>query len=168
MNIKNSIFLIGVLLFSSGCYGTLKGKVIDAETGEPIEGAVAIAEWTKTKGLGLTYTKSMKVVEAVSDKEGNIELEGCYSPFVNPPHLTIYKKDYVAWNNEYIFPDYKKRAGFEWKSGQEFRLDKFREGYLHSKHVSFIRSSIRSTLAYEKKKNIRNVMDWEVDLAREE
>lgn len=166
MDIKKVFLLIAVLL-TTGCYGTLKGRVIDAETGEPIEGAVAVAEWTRTKGFGNTYTVSAKVVEAVSDKDGNIELDGCYRPFVNEPGLTIYKKGYVAWNNSLIFPSYKMREGFEWKSGQVFGMERFKEGYSFDKHVSFIRRSINYSLRSEKK-SIEKAMDWEIDLARAE
>lgn len=168
MNIKNIFLLIVVLLFTTGCYGTLKGKVIDAETGKPIEGAVAMAEWTKTKGLGNTYTVSAKVVEAVSDKEGNVVLEGCWCPLANKPDLTIYKKGYVAWNNVLIFPDLKLREGFEWKSGQVFRLEMFKEGYSHDKHIDFIGRAINSSLNLEAKKNIYKAFSWEVEPARKE
>ncbi len=163
MKIKSILLLLASLLISTGCYGygTLKGKVVDAETGEPIEGAVAMAEWTKTKGFGNTYTVSAKVSEAVSDKEGNFELAGCYSPFVNKPDLTIYKKGYVAWNNRYIFPDWKKRDGFEWKSGQVFRMDKFKKEYSYEKHTSFIYDSINYGLPGTKKIIIEEAIRWE-------
>ncbi len=170
MKIKSILLLLASLLISTGCYGygTLKGKVVDAETGEPIEGAVAMAEWTKTKGLGNTYTVSAKVSEAVSDKEGNFELDGCFNPFVDKPDLTIYKKGYIAWNNGYIFPDWKKREGFEWKSGLIIKLDKFIKIYKHSEHVRFIRSSINSSLPNKNKKNIENAFDWETMIAIKE
>ncbi len=153
MKIKSILLLLASLLISTGCYGygTLKGKVVDAETGEPIEGAVAMVEWTKTKGLGNTYTVSAKVVEAVSDKEGNIELEGCFSPFVNKPNLTIYKKGYVAWNNVYVFPDWKKREEFEWKDGQVFKIEKFKNTYSYVDHQFFISRAIRENLGIENK-----------------
>lgn len=162
MKIKTIILLLSALLLT-GCYGTLQGKIVDAETGAPIEGAVAMAEWTKTKGLGNTYTVSAKVLEAVSDKEGTFELGGCYSPFVDKPSLTIYKKGYVAWNNEYIFPDWAKRVGFEWKSGQVFRMEKFREDYSYNSHRSFITAAINSTIGKDDKKLIKNAYSWELE-----
>lgn len=163
MKIKNILLLLIVLLLTTGCYGPLKGKVVDAETGAPIEGAVAMAEWTRTKGFGNTYTVSAKVSEAVSDKEGNFELGGCYSPFVNKPDLTIYKKGYVAWNNEYIFPDWKKRVEFEWKSGHVFKMERFREDYSYNSHRRFITSAINSTIGKDDKKLIKNAYSWELE-----
>lgn len=166
MKINTTILLLSALLLG-GCYGAIRGKVVDAETGAPIEGAVAMAEWTRTKGLGNTYTVSAKVVEAVSDMEGNFELEGCYRPFVNEPDLTIYKKGYVAWNNVLIFPSYKVREGFNWKNGSVFKMERFKEEYSYGEHVSFIRKSINSTMAHGEKILIRNAIGEEVDLARE-
>jgi len=145
---KNNIFglvitLLLLSIFLTSCYGEMSGTVIDAETGKPIEGAIVLVEWTKTKGLGLTYTESYKVVETVTDKEGKATISGIFNPLINPPHLTIYKKGYVAWNNEYIFPDYKKRTDFVWTKGYLFKLDKFDEGiYSHKEHVLFIYSPI--------------------------
>lgn len=167
MTFKNLFLLLAVLFVTTGCYGTLRGKIVDAETGAPIEGAVAMAEWTKTKGLGNTYTVSAKVSEAVSDKDGNFELDGCYSPFVDKPSLTIYKKGYVTWNNQYIFPDWNKREGFEWKSGGVFVLERFKEGYSFDRHVSFIRRSINFSLHHEET-FIEKAMNWEIGLARDE
>lgn len=151
MKIKNILELLTVLIITTGCYGPIKGKVVDAETGAPIEGAVAMAEWTRTKGLGNTYTVSAKVVEAVTDKDGNFELGGCYSPFVNEPLLTIYKNGYVAWSSELIFPALESREGFEWKNGQVFGMEKFKNSYSYVGHKSFIRRAIRSSLGSGKK-----------------
>lgn len=163
MNIKSIFLLMAVMIIATGCYGALQGKIVDAETGEPIEGAVAMAEWTRTKGFGNTYTVSVKVSEAVSDKEGNFELDSCYSPFVNKPSLTIYKKGYAAWNNEYIFPDWQKRVGFEWKSGQVFRMERFREDYSYNSHRRFITAAINSTIGKDDKKLIKNAYSWELE-----
>ena len=110
--LKYAFIVLALIFLTAGCYGEITGTVIDAETGQPIEGAVVLVEWTVTKGLGLTYTQSYQVIEVVTDKDGKATVSGVFNPFVNPPHVTIYKKGYVAWNNEYIFPDYKKRTDF--------------------------------------------------------
>lgn len=129
------------VLFLGGCYAEITGTVVDAETGAPIEGAVVLVEWTKTRGLpGLTHTESYKVIEAVTNKDGKVTISGTFSPTVNPPHVTVYKKGYVAWNNDYIFPGWVKRKDFEWRNGFVFKLEKFKEGYSHYDHSSFIGS----------------------------
>jgi hypothetical protein len=168
MKTINAILFITMTMFLSSCYQSITGTVVDAETGQPIEGAVVLVEWTKTKGFGLTYTESYKVAETLTDKEGKFVLPGCYSSSVNAPHVTIYKKGYVAWNNEFIFPDYKKRSDFIWQKGDMLKLEKFNPAYTHDAHIVFINTVIRSTLAYEKKRQMINAFEWETDLARAE
>lgn len=129
------IGLLAMLLFITGCYAEITGTVVDAETGKPIEGAVVLVEWTKTHGFGHTYTESYKVVEAITDKDGKATIAGTFSPTVNVPHVTVYKKGYVAWNNEMIFPDYKKRTDFKWKNGYVFRLERFKPEYTYDMHT---------------------------------
>ena len=45
------IILIMVFIACSGCYSGINGKVVDGITGNPLEGAVVLAQWTKTHGL---------------------------------------------------------------------------------------------------------------------
>ena len=166
MNIKNILLLILLAQLSIGCDRELKGKAVDAETGKPIEGAVVLVEWTAIKGLpGLTHTESVKVIEAVTDKDGKFTITDALKSL---PHVTIYKKGYIAWNNKFIFPDYKKRTDFKLKNGQVFKLEKFQEGYLHTKHVRFIRLSINDSLWHEKKKRIEEAFHWESILSLSE
>lgn len=152
----------------TGCYASMSGTVVDAETGKPIEGAVVLVEWTYTSGkwMGLRSTSSYKVVETITDKEGKFKVSDVLNPFVDPPHVTIYKKGYVAWNNEYIFPDYKKREDFQWRSGYVFRLEHFKPEYKYANHTFFIHTAIR--LGLGEKKLIINAIDWEESKAFEE
>ena len=162
------MFLLGTIILTTvlGGYPPISAIVVDAETGKTIEGAVVLVEWTNTHGIGHSYTESYKVVEVISGKDGKVNIEGVYRPFLNKPHVTVYKKGYVAWNDEYIFPDNKKRGGFEWKGGQKFKLEKISAELSFIKHVSFIRSSIKSSQKFENKKAIFDAFEWERDLAR--
>jgi hypothetical protein len=158
---------IGMLMLTSGCYAEMTGTVVDAETGAPIEGAVVLVEWTVTKGMpGMPVTETYKVTEVVSDKEGRVNISGVFNPSVNPPHVTVYKAGYVAWNDEFIFPDYKKRKDFKWQSDYLFKLEKFRPEYTHDAHVFFIHTAIR--LGSGDKKLMINAIDREENLAAEE
>jgi len=161
-----SIFIL--LLFATGCSANSKGisgTVVDDETGAPIEGAVIAAKWTVTKGLpGLTYGQDYKLTEAVSNKEGKFKISGTLNPFVDPPTVVIYKKGYVAWNNDYIFPDYKKRDDFRWMDNNVFRLASFKKIYSHSLHISFFRTGFTSDLAPK----LAQAYAWEDSLASKE
>lgn len=141
-----------LFLFCAGCTRPITGKIVDAETGQPIEGAILLVEWTKVHGFGNTYTTSEKVAEEFSDKEGKVKITGYNNPFVQSPDVTVYKPGYVAWNNHWIFPDRRNRTDFEWKGGYVFRLEKFKEGYSFDKHEGFISLCINKTLSHEKKK----------------
>ena len=168
MRIGNALVIAICLLAVTGCYATIMGTVVDAETGQPIEGAVVLAEWSITKGLGLTYSKSYEVVEAVTDKEGKVTVSGLFNPLVNYPSLTVYRKGYVAWNNQYIFPDRKRRLDFKWSNGYVFRLEKFRPEYSYDKHTYFIHNIILSGMADDKKQLMIKAYEWEEKKAYEE
>ena len=155
-----TLIFISTCLFCSGCHASMTGKVIDAETGKPIEGAILLVEWTKAKGMiGLTYTVSAKVAEVFSDKDGNVTVPSYFNPFAGGPDITIYKPGYVAWNNHWIFPDRRNRADFEWNDGYIFRLEQFREGFSYVKHHSFVGLCTNSTLSYESKKQFMKIYE---------
>jgi hypothetical protein len=167
MRLRYKYLAILFLILIAGCEGEITGIVVDAETGQPIEGAIVLVEWTKAKGLpGMSYTESYKVVEAVTDKEGKASIEGVSSPLVSAPRVTVYKKGYVAWNNAFIFPDWKKRTDFKWGNNYLFKLEKFKPEYSFDKHISFIRASIGMTL--DQKKIMYNAIRWEDLKASEE
>jgi len=161
MNIHRVLVVTAVIASVYGCYLPISGSVIDAETQQPIEGAVVLAEWTKTKGYGFTYTESYKVVEAVSDKEGKVKIEGCLCLFTNPPDVTVYKKGYVAWNNKFIFPKYEKRTDYMRQNDSDFKLYKYQDTYSRKDHISFIHGSINYGLTGSQKKSIEDAIRWE-------
>jgi len=78
--------------------------IVDAETGEPIEGAIALAQWMKTRYHPMNGFTSylIKAKETTSNKKGKIYISGFWSllPFTGKPHLTVYKPGYALWNSE--------------------------------------------------------------------
>jgi hypothetical protein len=159
-------FIIVFLTFS--CYAEITGTVVDAETGKPIEGAVVLVEWAKTRGLpGMTYHETYKVFEALTDKEGRITISGVFDPLVDPPDITIYKEGYVTWNNKSIFPDYRKRSDFKLRNNYVFELEKFKQEYTYDAHTEFIHGAM-GTGAIEKKKLMMKAIEWEEGKAFQE
>jgi len=133
------VLIISAVLVAGSCYAEITGIVVDAETGQPVEGAVMLVEWTKTKGLpGLTHTKPYKVFESVSGKNGTFTFKKVLNPLLSPPRMTIYKKGYAAWNNEYIFPGWIKRDNFKLADGMIIKLEHFKKEYSRDDHVSFL------------------------------
>jgi hypothetical protein len=81
------------------------GTVIDAETKQPIVGAVIIANWDlfhELWGGGSHGVKSMQITEVVTDKDGNYVVPGwgprlrpCFTYLDNSdPYLIIFKSGY--------------------------------------------------------------------------
>jgi len=168
MKIAQAVLFLVMILVASSCNAEITGTVVDAETGEPIEGAVVLVEWIITKGLpGMSYGETYEVKEALTNKEGKVNISDVLSPFVRSPRVTIYKKGYVAWNSEFIFPDYRKRTDFKRQSGYLFRLEKFKSEYTYVAHTGFIDGAI-GTGAIEKKSQMMNVVEWENKQAGEE
>ncbi|HID70854.1 MAG TPA: carboxypeptidase regulatory-like domain-containing protein [Desulfobacterales bacterium] len=138
----------------SGCSTDTTFRVLDAETKKPVEGAVALATWTKYKGLpGLSYGYTAKAIEAVSDKDGYFIIPGVTGTIAfNTPYLQVYKPGYVGWNSRRIYLGYfkdnrknkrtKKRDAFLMKN-QDIYLEPWKNNgvYNHYTHNSFVAPS---------------------------
>ena len=169
MKIQHAFLALIIILLTSGCNAEMTGTVVDAETGAPIEGAVILVEWTVTKGVpGMTVTERYRVVETITDKDGKATISGVLNPQVNPPVIVIYKAGYVAWNNEFIFPNYKKRTDFKWGETQLFKLERFRKGYSYSKHLLFFRPIVHSAGDSKTLPNMYQAFSWETTMAARE
>jgi len=127
----------------SGCAASTF-RVLDAETKKPIEGAVALAMWTKSRGLpGLSYRYTSKAVEAVSDAQGLLTFK--WSQYT--PHIKIYKPGYVGWDSTLIYlgphkknktlPIYKSREGFTMRD-QDIYLEAWKDEYTFISHYFHI------------------------------
>jgi hypothetical protein len=139
MKVHHILFAMAFFFLTCSCYADITGIVVDAETGQPIEGAVAFVEWTATKGLpGLTHHETYKVTEAETDRNGKFRVPTTYNLLVDPPTVVIYKAGYVAWRNDFIFPGWTKRADFRYGNNIIFRLEQFNERFSHEEHHSFM------------------------------
>ena len=140
--ITSAIFILviaSVIVYLKSCaYLPIKGTVIDAESGQPIEGAVILAEWTVKSWFPDGPTKTIKAVETFTDKNGKFKLNVYILRPVSDCYLTIYKAGYVGWNNQFIFPDYENRNDFEWESNRKYALERFKNEYTYKDHVRFI------------------------------
>ena len=149
-----------ILIYLTGMSGT----VIDAETGQPIEDAVVLVEWTVTKGFGLTHTDSYCVKEKVTDKNGRFTVFGVINPFVDEPTVTIYQRGYVAWSSRWVFPESRKRTDFKW-GRSVLKLEKFKNDYSHVKHMEFVADSIHAGLNDNSKRTMYSAIKWEERIA---
>ncbi len=117
-------FLTIILLFNCSAVfaaGPWKGKVIDIETKEPLDGAVVLAVWERvyrTPAGDNSYFYEAK--EVLTDKEGRFEIPA-YTPinllplisYMRGPHFIIFKPAYLSiewWHEEYFLEGSTKKA----------------------------------------------------------
>jgi len=64
----------------------IRGQVVDAETGQPIEGAVIVAQWILfVGGIGHGgHNQTLHIAEVITDKNGNYFIPG-WGPTLRPP-----------------------------------------------------------------------------------
>jgi len=104
------IFIVGLIAFlflllnggQSLAAGPWRGKIIDVETKEPIEGAVVVAFWSRTWRTPAGDNPYIyEVKEIVTDREGKIEMPS-YTPinllpiisYMKGPEFIIFKPGY--------------------------------------------------------------------------
>ena len=132
MKLFRAVLCIFVIMIVSGCshYPDITGKVVDNATGKPIEGAVVVAQWTKSRGIpGMQYHELHKITETLTDKEGKFSLSGAIGVQIGPPEMIIYKKGYVPWRNDTIFPSCNIVKDHEWKNNVKYKLDLFTDKF---------------------------------------
>jgi len=114
---------------ASAWFGSPTAIIVDDETGEPIEGAIALAQWVKYKATlfegGIPYAAKAK--ETVSDKEGKVYIKGYWTmnPFACDRHLTVYKPGYALWNSEKEIIPVENPQPKDFNSSKKVRLVKF-------------------------------------------
>ncbi|MBI5099610.1 MAG: hypothetical protein HZB30_10275 [Nitrospirae bacterium] len=90
--------------------GPWKGRIIDIETKEPLEGAVVVAVWErvwKTPAGGVADFYEIK--EVLTNQEGNYEMPS-YTPinllpilsYIRGPEFTIFKPGYLSLSGRHL------------------------------------------------------------------
>lgn len=80
--------------------GPFRGKVLDADTKEPLEGAVAIVVWHRPDPTTLGHTGIfVEAFETLTDPQGEFTLPAFTSvnPSVEPPNFRIFKPGYGSY-----------------------------------------------------------------------
>ena len=105
-----SIIFVFVFLTASGCYakGPWRGKVIDAETKQPIEGAAVLATWKKdipTPAGAATYF--LDAEETITDKNGEFKIPS--KKFVKIPGIRLKGPFFTIFKPSYgSYPEYAR------------------------------------------------------------
>ncbi len=90
----------GWILYTGGPY---RGQVLDAETRQPLEGAVAFFEWKRKVygGPGGPKSRFLKVVEVLTDKDGRFYIPWFVETSLNPLSVVLEPMWFV------YYPGYK-------------------------------------------------------------
>ena len=148
-------YLVTIVLFflmgtsATGCARIIiTGKVVDLETRKPIERAAVFIEWMQSKGMpGLSYSSKIESFETLSDSEGSFEVP-VYSIRANGFKLIVYKKGYVCWSSERVFPSLEKTTDFLLKDGMLIKLEPFKAEYSPQEHAVFVMQSSVGSKGY--------------------
>lgn len=110
--------LIGILLSLAACglaqalekWGPFRGQIVDAETSEPIAGAVVLVIWWEAVPTPVqTNQKFYDAKEAVTDAEGRFEVPRLTPPFftfrIFPPQITYFAPGYAPQAKAVTPPD---------------------------------------------------------------
>lgn len=155
--------LVAVFMLSGcGIHYNVRGKVVDATSGKPVEGAAVIIHWV---GVELSaclapyasgeYT--VATVEDITDENGRFTIPKY--PFVDSHYLGVYKKGYVCWDNQDIFTQQanpnnpesallKDRTDHKLKYNMVIQLDPFTAKQFEFSHASFTDGVCRATKCY--------------------
>jgi hypothetical protein len=131
-----------ILLGFNGCAPpvyfakSIRGTVIDAETQQPIEGAVVVADWILlTNILGFAqHDTHLKVEEAVTDASGNYVIR-CWGPRLRPPfkmldyidpNLTVFKSGFEPLVLDNIQAPWRWMVRSSQWDGETLKLEPFR------------------------------------------
>ncbi len=140
------MLLLMVPLFAScGLHHNIKGKVVDAHTGEPVEGAVVAINWIRYKIAppGLPTPKARYgTTEDVTDTQGSFTIP--YYP-IGTHFMGVYKTGYVCWSSEIIFnpqgKDENEMFVHRWekvKNGMVVKLEPKTGDFPDLKHARFV------------------------------
>lgn len=101
------VFLLTLIFSCSGCFsfirmdGPYEGRIIDADTKQPVEGAVVHGDWYKIWGTpGGASSEWYDSSETLTNKNGEFKILGkglLLLSNIDELHLTIFKAGYKQW-----------------------------------------------------------------------
>jgi hypothetical protein len=135
----STLILLGLLMVACAPKYMINGRVVDAETEHPIEGAAVAIRWYENNTESDSMPRTIDVSQDFSDGEGNFSL---------PEHqsknyvMGVYKEGYICWSSRSSFsnninmisiPKIDTRA----QNGMVVRMDRLKGEHSHDQHASF-------------------------------
>jgi hypothetical protein len=142
---------------------TYRGKVVDAETGEPLEGAVFVIIWHKKPFItmnGPQYFHSAN--EGLTDGKGEFSVDGSpgvdWNPFtyiMERPHIAIFKPGYGPFPVAHVREKRQEETEQEMiKGGALVRLPRLKTDQEMKRYTSPTGMRIPSDVPYEEIPNL--------------
>lgn len=127
--------------------GPFDGRVVDAATGKPLQGALVYASWGFDSGAPARAPAGAMVRTTETDSDGRYRLEALAAKPSGAARLVrftliVYKRGYVAYRSDRRFEDSSRRYDFA-QRGNAVRLDPFGPQLSHAEHLRFIGGSGR-------------------------
>lgn len=114
--LQTIVFLAVLFLSAPAFAATFAGIVVDADTKEPIEGAVVVASWLEETATATGPSSRFKdVKEVLTDKDGKWTIQGpkgrrgghitaiftflTGTYYTKPPEFIVFKPSYCSWPN---------------------------------------------------------------------
>jgi hypothetical protein len=124
--------------------GPFSGRVVDADNGRAVAGAIVYATWTIERGYGLVEPAGFRERVTSTDADGFYTVarlgDGAaddQNTRVTDFYLVVYKRGYVAYRSDRRFADLGPRLDFA-QRGNEIALERWRGDLSHAKHLRYI------------------------------
>jgi hypothetical protein len=138
--------------------GPYEGRVIDADSGRPIEGALVVCSWGFHRGVGNQAPEAVRTSETRTDPDGHYriaqlrDLPGGLSTRLARFSLIVYHRGYVAYRNDRIFHPRWRRRDFAQRNNV-VRLARWSPELSHARHLLFVGGtpSLREASSWERK-----------------
>jgi hypothetical protein len=125
--------------------GPFDGRVVDAQSGKPIVGAIVQASWGFETGRGLTAPAGGATHTVATDADGRYLVErlaDAPSTRARVTSVTVvaYQRGYVAYRSDRVFDGKRARTDF-YQHDNLAKLERWSPAFSHVTHVRFVGGS---------------------------
>jgi len=137
--------------------GPFHGRVVDADTGRPIERARVLCSWSFVRGVGAVAPEAARTLSSETDPDGVYRvpelkaLPGGLSTRLARVTLLVYHPDFVGYRSDFQFAPRLPRLDFA-QRGHVVRLARWGSELSHARHLLFLGSDglLREAAARER------------------
>jgi hypothetical protein len=135
--------------------GPFEGRVVDADTGNPIPDAVVQCTWAFVRGVGNATPQASRSTSVRTDVDGRYlvpalrQLPTGLSTRLSRFSMVIYKKGYAAYRNDFVFAGKRRRhhTFSQWEN--RVRLTRWSPELSHARHLLFIGGGLHQVGGWE-------------------